>query len=274
MSKQQPPASQDPNPSDESGTNQNGTQEVVEQQSGGNPAWNDILSDVPEEFHHILRPKLESWDKTVQDKLAEARSEFDAWKPFVENNIDPKIVENALQFAYEFENNPEPVIKKAIEHFNLNLDMPPNASDDDDADYDEDDEDSDDPRYAELMRRQRELEEQYAQDAQAQAEAEAEAQLDEYLESLRKEHGDFDEPFVLAHMMNGVSGEDAVKAFRSLGETYFKPSEASTPKPPVVMGNTGTPGSGLPADGTKMGDLSRTQVDELVANILNGNRQA
>jgi hypothetical protein len=73
------------------------TEPVASQTSTGHPAWQEILSQVPEMLHDNLRPTLEKWDKGVQEKLTQVHSQYAPYKEFLESKPDPEQLRNAQQ---------------------------------------------------------------------------------------------------------------------------------------------------------------------------------
>lgn len=258
-----------------------------QQNSGGHPAWQPILDQVPEELHGLIRPELEKWDRGVQEKIQGLHSEYEPYRNFQEQGINPDELGQALQFVQLFDQDPEGVIRQAIEHYGLDLgqgDSDDDDYDDDDDDEYDDDDDNDDPRYRELSQRQRGLEEQLTSQQQERLDEQADEALDQYLDELEEEYGAYDEEYVLSLMAQGVPGDQAVARFQQLYSQYGAPEDEEDSSgdhqqqngqtgqgnngAPIVSGAGGTVGSGLPNNAVKPGDLSNQQVESLVEQIL------
>lgn len=254
-----------------------------EQQSqgldAGHPAWQEILSVLPDELHPLITPKLEEWDRGVQQKLQDS-SKFEAYKPLVEHNVPLESIQQALWLAQQFEENPEEVVQKAIDAFNLERFKTPanSAEDDDDEDYEYDEDDplaglENHPAYAELKKKYDEVQGFLDQQRQTKEEEEASTELEQYLEEMHKEHGDFNDLFVTALLANGVQAEEAIQMYQSTIKTEAeKLAEAlgqrPNTQPPVVMGGAGTAGSGVPEQPISFGSMRKGDVKDLVTQYL------
>jgi len=72
--------------------------------SGPNPAWNDVLSVLPEQFHSVVTPHFQSWDQAAQTRVEQANArvkEFEPYNAFIEHGIEPGELENGLRLMYE-----------------------------------------------------------------------------------------------------------------------------------------------------------------------------
>lgn len=257
--------------------------ENEEQQSQGHPAWQEILDELPEELHPLITPKLQAWDQGVQQKLQEARAPFDPYKPLVDNNIPLEVIQQALWLAQEFENNPETVVEKAIESFNLERfkvqqQIPPETPPGSEFDTNEfGDVDlsglENHPVFQQLKRQADELAAWKKSQEEAEETETAATELEEYLESLHTDHGEFNDLFVTALMANGL---DAVEAIQTYQETVkseaSKLAEALNPstsqQPPVVVGGAGNSGSGIPDQPVSLGRMGAGDVSDLVTQMI------
>jgi hypothetical protein len=79
----------------------------VAEVSGGHPAWQEILSVVPEMLHDKIRPALEKWDTGVQNKLSEVHSQYDAFKPFVEGKVPATDLQAGLELVQLLNSDPK-----------------------------------------------------------------------------------------------------------------------------------------------------------------------
>lgn len=68
-----------------------------EESGGGNPAWSPILEVLPSSLHGIVRPKLEEWDKGVQDRFQKIHQQYEPLKPFIERQVDPDRLSQGLR---------------------------------------------------------------------------------------------------------------------------------------------------------------------------------
>lgn len=237
---------------------------------GPNPAWNDVLSILPEQFHSVVTPKFQEWDNAAQSRIETLNSslkEFESYKPFVEHGITPDELEQGVRLMYEIQNNPQGVYEALANAYNFNqqaMANTPVANANDNTDDDDDDPPipMDDPRYAQINQQLELVSKIVLNDAQAKQAAAADAALEKELEQLRKDHGDFDEDYVLTKALNGASLTDAISAYQSLVQRL-------TPQPfaPNVLGSSGG-GTGLPSNAIDPTKLSGKETRNLVAEML------
>lgn len=254
--------------------------EEIESGSGGNeggeisinPAWNDLLGVIPEDLHEQVTPHLQNWDRGVQDRFQQVQSEWQDYGFLKENNITPDDTRIALGILRAVQEDPESVYNSLAETYGFGgetvteenpgtdqggaegFSLPPEISkrlESLQSGYD---------AMAQILLQKQQEEEQQKQDADLQNE----------IDGLKKQHGNFDESYVLAYMNNGMSGEDAVKAYQNMVERIQ--TENARPKPPVLLGSSGggVPGE-KPIDPTK---LNSQQTKSLVADFLRAHQQA
>src|SRR6266496_4647872 len=95
-----------------------GTEEVegtVAPETGGsdsiNPAWNDLLEVVPSQLHSLVTPYLQKWDKNYQEGINKVHSQYEPYKSYIDNEIQPGQIDYALQLMQAIESRPAEVIK-------------------------------------------------------------------------------------------------------------------------------------------------------------------
>lgn len=240
---------------------------------GPNPAWNDVLSVIPEQFHSVITPHFQTWDQAAQAQIEKANqsvSQYEPYKAFIEHGIDPTELENGLRLMYEVNNNPQAVWNALGKAYSL-ANEPGNAAE---ADDDDDDDESsnvnlqqfqDHPKFAELQQGIELVSQIVLNEQTEKANAKADAELDAELATLKKAHGEYDEKYVLGLMMNGASAEEAVTSFTELRNNLLQ----SNPRPfaPHVMGSSGG-GSGVPSQAIDPKALSGKETRNLVAQML------
>jgi hypothetical protein len=227
---------------------------------GLNPAWNDVLSVLPEQFHSVVTPHFSKWDQSAQQRVEAANNslkEFESFKPFVEHGITNEELEQGLRLMYEINNNPQSVYNALANAYNFNQGAEAAKSE-------EDEEETpntavNDPRYDQLNEHLELVSKIVLSDAEAKQAAQQDTALNNELEKLKADFGEYDEDYVLTKMMNGMSGEDAVKAYQKL----------VTPKSfaPTLLGNS-SGGSGLPSNAIDPTKLSGKETRNLVAEYL------
>jgi hypothetical protein len=238
----------------------------------GHPAWKEILDAVPDEFHHLLTPTLEKWDKGVQQKIQDLHSEFDPFKSVVED-YEPETVAMALNLAEAIQADPAGALAQLQKAYGLSVGVTGEQGvvEDDDAVELDSALEGTDPAIAKQLAEQRALIEELRAERQAEQEsitqeqedAELEQMLATYIEDLHKIHGDFDEDFVITLMGNGVDGVEAVERYQGI-IANAAPKVPAGATAPAVLGS----GGNIPSGAVDVTKLSPTQTQDYVAQLL------
>ena len=260
----------------------------------GHPAWQEILSVLPTEFHSIIKPTLKKWDDGVSKRFEELNEQYAGYKQFVENKIDPKVVEQSLYLYQQMQTDPKALFERANDAFNLGylsaeeheeaLKSVPtsklNSDDDDNDDIDFDEDITKHPMFKKLTDTVESLQQTIETDRQQRTQEEQGKQLKDSLDALREEHGDFDEDIVLSMIANGTDSETAVKKYHSIinqavagkdndgDENGSNDSNENAKGVPTVLGGEGDKSSGVPNEPVPLGDLNKSDVVNLVEQML------
>lgn len=234
---------------------------------GPNPAWNDVLSVIPQELHQQVTPHFQRWDQAAQQRVEQANSQleaFQAYQPFLEHGIDPDELRNGLQLLYQINNDPGSVYNALGQAYGL-ANGAGNPGVNDGTGEGADGQEYQDPRVAELQQNLELVSQIILNDQQAKQAQQADQQLDAELNSLKQKFGDYDEGYVLAMMQNGMSGEDAVQAFQSFRNNLLQ----SNPRPfaPNVMGGS-QGGAGYPSQQIDPAKMSRQEARQAAIQML------
>lgn len=263
--------------------------------SGMNPAWKPFLDVLPSSLHNVVLPVLKEWDAGVQNKFQEIRNEYaelEGYKKFVEANVDPEYVEQAVILADQLQREPGKIVGQINEAWNLGYvsaddaaklgQKPDESQDNGGLDFEPDSDIFKDPRVKAMKDALDELQNNFQTDKEREEEEAAIAEFESELDELEKSYTDpnreggplpFNRMFVTALISQGVDGEAAVKQYHEVlalnsPSTETPPKTNEGEKPPVVMGGEGTAGSGS-ADGTvDVGSLSRSEVNKTVQQLL------
>lgn len=245
---------------------QGGNPDAGDNTPGPNPAWEPVLSVLPEQFHSVVTPHFQKWDQSAQERIESVNTQlkaFEGYNKFTEHGITADEVEQGLRLMYEINNNPQSVFDALKEAYKFGENPTPVANDE---------EDGDNPlaqlppevmaqlsQHDDLLKTVSQI---VLNDANAKQAAVADNALEKELSDLKEKHGEYDEEFVLTKMLNGASAEDAVKSYQDLVQRV-------TPKPfaPSVLGG-GNGGGGIPSNAIDPTKLSRTDTKSLVAQML------
>lgn len=237
-------------------------------QGGGNPysLADNFLQGVPDEHRPILEPYVKKWDAGVTRRFQEIHSQYEPYKQLGE----PDQLSQAVEIYQLLDQNPQLVYQILHQQFG----QAPGQGVGNQQIEDEEEEENPFSQFQEVltpfqqqMQQQQQMLEALAQvvvgKAQQERQAEEDRQLDQYLTNLKQEFGEFDEKFVLSQMANGMSGEDAVKAFYDTVQQFAQKQQAPLQGLPKVLSGGGAP----PPEGnvSKLGDKD---VRSLVANLV------
>lgn len=213
-----------------------------------NPAWNDILSVVPDVLHEQLKGKLSEWDRGVQKR-------FEEYKPFEEfKSLNPDQIRAGQQLYTTLNQDPRRLYEQLGQYLGQQSpqQQQPQQQEVVDLSEESDDDFQEDPRITELQNSQRQMLEylqgQENQRQQKDAEAWMDQQQARVTELLKAKGIEPDWGYILPAAVGGISSgmepnqavDQAVAGFESLVAKY-RPSANSTA--PLLM----APGSAMPA---------------------------
>lgn len=241
-----------------SGSEQQGTD------AGGNPAWQDLLKEVPQELHPQLTPILEKWDKGVNDRFQKVHSDYEPWKPVIDRGVDPETTNFALNLLNSINTNPEMVYNALREYYKFG-ETPQQTGQQGNQQSGQGQQEPSvvDPyqeKYATLERQNEIIAQVLYEQQQSAREAQADTQLDNELSGLKTKYGDYNERYVLAMMQNGMGAEDAVK-------NYFEWRESEVGKhvpKPLIMGGGGY----VPGQNVNVTKMSNSATKDYVVQML------
>jgi hypothetical protein len=89
----------------------------TQQPTGSNPAYAEYLSKIPEGFRGVVEPIFKEWDQGVNKRFEQVHSRYDPYKPFIESQVDPRLMRSALDFYELVNTDPKRVYEALAEHF-------------------------------------------------------------------------------------------------------------------------------------------------------------
>lgn len=238
-----------------------------------NDFYKGILEQVDPAHRAIVEPYLGKWDAGVTRRFQELHGEL---QPYQQIGADPNTLAQAYQLYQMIDENPQGVLEM-LQQAMAEV-APPGANGQQPQGLPGQQTPEGEggaaalpPEFAERFNQFEQALEYMAQQFLAQqtsqtAEAE-DAQLNDYLGNLQKEFGDFDEEYVVAKMMAGVSGEDAVKAYHAAIQKQVN-TRARQPNLPPILGG----GGAVPQEGKSVAEASAKETKALVAQILAASR--
>lgn len=237
----------------------------------------DYLDKLPETVRPLVEPTFKEWDASVTQRFQELQSKQDSWKDIV-GEYQPDDVQGALQLAGIVQEDPgyllqalaeayPDVVKESLKEFfegqgNNQPTRPVN-------DQGLGDLDPDDPVAKQLLAMQQQLE-QLTGNFQSRTEQEEAAQqqqyLDQVLDNLHKEHGEFDDTFILSQLaFANKTPDQAIQAWQEL-TAKWNPGQQQppvSPPPPVIPSSGGVPSTQIVPE-----NMDRSETKNLVAQLL------
>jgi len=210
-------------------------------QGGGesiNPAWNDLLSIVPSQLHSQVTPHLKKWDSNFQTKLNEVHSQYEGYKPYLENQIDPERINYALQMLEAIDARPMDVIE-ALNQYVDQAGLRPQEQEQG-LSTGEEEPPGDFLQHPEFQKMQQMLNTmaQYmVQQNQATQDSQYDQELADEIEQLQQTHGEFDVDWVLTKALQAANNggsidslEPFVKEYRAFEQNVIANSRRPGPR--------------------------------------------
>ena len=246
--------------------------EGVNEPSGHNPAWDDLLTLIPSQLHEGVMPHLKKWDDKFQTELQKVQSPYEPYKPFIESGATPETLQAALGFYQLAESDPEKVYREMQKYYGFGQDQGPQEQVPSSNDLVLDD-DEDDPRFAALKQNQEAIAQVLLSKHQQEQEQALERQIEQELTEIKTKHPNMSEADeIMIYRIAAANGSTVTEASEELfkyNESIAQSAMKSRPAPPAVMSATGSIPGQEPIDPRK---LDPKATKSLVASILEANR--
>lgn len=246
-------------------------EEQQQQQQTQEPDYslaNGFLSEIENEEHRkLLEPYVQKWDAGVTRRFQELHSKYRPYEEFgpVEE------VQQMRQIYQALDKNPEGFFQLLAQQLGYNLEDTPAGQGTGEQGPGEQEGSQLPPEFQtiqqQVMQQQQVLQtvaEMLLNQHKTAAEQQEDAELDSYFSNLKKELGDFDESYVASRMMNGETGEQAVKAFQKMVQDRVNQSVGQrSDVVPILSG-----GGNVPGEVKDVRELSSGDVKKVVAEAL------
>lgn len=244
---------------------------------GPNPAWNDVLSVIPEQFHSAITPHFQKWDQAANARIESVNQQYADYKPFVDHSIGRDQLEQGLRLMQMINDNPQQVYEALAQSLGVQQ-QPSNESNPNDSATGNENQQQYElpPDYATLKQGVEKMAEMMMQQQREREEAVAEANLDRELKSIREKYGDFNEAHFLPYLSNAVERNltpmQAAESFFAMRDEIIKGSQQA-PYAPKILGSNSGNGAGLPSNKIDVSKLSRGETKNLVVEYLKAAQQ-
>jgi hypothetical protein len=227
--------------------------------TGGNPAWGELLSALPQEYHEKVTPVLTKWDQGVQKRFETVQSEWEPWKKY-KDTYKPEEIDWGLSLAQSLANDPKATYEAIGEYLKntVGVDVSSSSTANPSGQGQQEPTAVPDPVAQELATYKQQLDlvsRAILAKEQQDREAAAERQLDLELNAAKDKYGEYDERFVLARLQAGDSVDQAVQAYHAIAEEAAK---RARPRFQFLGAGGGVPAT--PIDTRKMSDKDRNQL--------------
>lgn len=247
------------------------------QQTPPEPVLSDfaqgVLKDIPEADRDTVARYLPKWDAGVTRRFQEVQSPWAPFNEYLESGMTHQDLLTAAQLYAMLEADPEKAIGILQQATGVQVAPGPGQQQPTLGNPELGDE--------QTLRLPPELQQQLdninsfmqAQALQAQQqqrlvqEQEQDRQLEQYLQLLHQEKGDFDEGYVLSRMAAGVDGATAVDQFNAMIAARV-PAPQAPSAPPVLSGGS------APAGQKPITEASDKERKDLVAQMLQAANQS
>lgn len=221
-----------------------------------NPAWEEMLGKVPEEFHTVLTPTLSEWDKNFQ----KVQQEYAPFKDFVENNIPVETIQQSLQIRDLLENNPRGVYDFLQSQYNYGAQEAekPGPPEEEEYNYDEASDVSSHPKFRELSQQVEGFQQYFQQQQQKEIEQNVQREIESEYQKIAETYagGKLDEQtkIDIARLAMGAGDNNLQNAAKDYFTRFRTPARASDSAPPVMRGTSRVPKGMTPEDIAQISD--------------------
>lgn len=228
-----------------------------------NPAWQEVLDKVPEEFHTVLTPKFSEWDNNFQ----KVQQKYAPFKDFVENNIPVETIQQSLQIRDLLENNPRGVYDFLQNQYNYGVQEAekPGPKEEEEFDYDASSDIAEHPKFKEMSQQiqnfQQMFENQQKQETEHRVQREIETEFTNIANKYSGGKLDDEAKSDIARLAMGAGDNDLSKAAADYFTRFRPPARASDSAPPVIRGN------GRTTKGVTLEDIAKMDSEDRVQHM-------
>jgi hypothetical protein len=237
-----------------------------------NPAWNDALSVIPEEFHPHLKTNFSKWDKYTQ----EVQQSFAPYKSFAEQGVKPEEIQQALQFAHFLNTNPRGVfdfLDKQYNYSNANNSQGNPAEQQEEVDIDDplaNIDISKNPQFKQLAEQQQAFQQQFEAEQRRKQDEAMDRQVQSEIAAIQTNYPTLDPREVITRALGkqtaGITKDVDLEAAAKELQTMFgnaNPAPSRGSSAPPVLGR-----SSLPSSQKKPSEMSREERTRYVAEQM------
>lgn len=240
-----------------------------------NQAWNPLLEKLPTGLHGLVTPHLKEWDRNYNESIQKVHSQYAGYKPFLEQQVDPDSINNALLISNALDSDPQALIAQLIDFYKYEIPQQaveqgqgnqPDESVDEGIPYDV----ASHPDFQRLTKLVELMGQSTLRQNEAVMQAEAEQQVEQEFAEAKGRLGDFDDQQVAQIMyLQQVDIDTAVGMYNTMVQNIVQQHRAPGANAPVLMGG----GGGLPSKQTNVSNMTSAQRRALIVQTLAENAQ-
>ena len=240
-----------------------------------NPAWDELLDVLPKSLHGMVKPVLDKWQSGIDSEF----EKIAPYRKFADADVNPQIIEASMDLARQVQSNPKAVYDELAQRYGWSAaqQMVEEASDNLE-EAEEMDLFDDSESTSELKALKSELDALKSTITSQQEASEQEAlsnQIEESLQSLGKEAGDFDQEAVVRRAMllaDDYPDADIAQLIQAGYEQYSGEVEkmrSSIKKAPRVAGGSANKSPAAPVKTLNTREDRINAIEEIVKRTLN-----
>lgn len=242
--------------------------------SAGNPNWDEMLSQIPDSFHHLITPHLTKWDQGVQQRFQQIQQDNSGYAPYkdiMEQGVDPQAIQQAMSVMGMLNDKPDQFFREMQTFYKDDPRFAQSDVSQGQQEYDLSEEDQQpsqynietDPRFIEMKNNQDIMANFLSNQVQEKENAAEDAALDNEMTALTQKYGEYDQEYVLGLAQGGVDLEVAVQRYHAMVNGIRTAPTPGSNLPRVV-----TPGGGVPSTAIDPAAMNNSDTKSLVASYL------
>lgn len=247
----------------------------------GNPAWESIRTHLDPISFSRIEPELQKFDQNAQKRIESVNEQFKPWKPFIEQGVQPELVQAALTLQSSLDSNPVEIYQFLGDFLKQTGRMPTKQEVEDAEESGElgGEPTETNPEIEQLREQQEQMRQWIESQAAAEIEKQAEADLDAEIRTFTEAHQDLpreDVKEILARAAFELQQTGKAPTLEEVHANWYVPLRTrflSTPRqvdsaPRLLPTSGGVPSSKAPS----LGAMSREDVQSIIANGISQSR--
>jgi len=237
---------------------------------GPNPAWEPVLSLLPENFHSVVTPHFKEWDQAANSRIESLNSKFKDFEPFVEHGISGEDLASGVRLINLLNENPQALYDALAQQLGVQQQTAPEVE----PTGEEEPELNLPPGYDKLQQGVELMAQRMLDAENKQKQAEASAELEKELKAVETKHGKLNNDLFMPFLSNAINDNpkitvaQAADKFVELQNQIIQSSQAAQPFAPNLLGTTSGGGAGLPSNAIDPRTLNDTETKALVVQML------